>query len=95
MNPSLEDLLSPELLAFVRDSPENVPRPTTECATSVGVGVRAPPKAVDVQVATPPAIATSTLDDLEMQKFVEDQRNQYMKRRQKAALVSGTGGARQ
>ncbi len=54
-----------------------------ECATNVGMGVRAPPKVVDVQVDIPPAIATSTLDDLELQKFVEGQRNQNTKKKTK------------
>ena len=82
---SLDELLSPQLLASVQDIPEIVPTPIAGSETpptEVGVGVQAPPAVT--AAATPPAMAT--LQDDELQAFVEDQRNKNTKKKTKSDL---------
>lgn len=91
---SLEDLLCPKLLAFIQDSGTDVPRPTASSApptTQVGVDLQATAQAQPAATpssgsssSTPTAVAT--LNDVELQEFVEDQRNKNTKKKTKSDL---------
>ena len=83
---SLDELLSPQLLASVQDIPEIVPTPIAGSETpptEVGVGVQAPPVVTYHSSYAPPM---ATLQDDELQALVEEQRNKSTKKKTKSDL---------